>query len=66
MKTIPKADDVRAMLAPLGYTQVQRLAVLSGVPFGTLWKVRSGATLNPRLDTVRRFAPYVARAKGSR
>ena len=59
---IPSALRVRAWLLPLGKTQLQRLAELSGVPFGTLWKIRSGDTKDPRIETVRQIAPHVSAA----
>jgi len=34
---------------------MQVLARESGVPFTTLWKVRSGDTTDPRIDTVRKL-----------
>ena len=58
--TIPSALEVRAKLEPMGNDQLQKLAQLSGVPFTTLWKLRSGETANPRIDTVRQFLPHVA------
>ena len=60
---IPSAADVRGWLEPLDNSQLQRLATLSGVPFTTLWKVRSGETGNPRLETVRQLEPHVEAAK---
>lgn len=54
---IPSAADVRQELGKLGHAQMQRLAEESGVPFTTLWKIRSGETDNPRLETVRQFLP---------
>jgi hypothetical protein len=38
---------------------IQRLADLSGVPFHTLLKIRSGETLNPGIETVRLFAGHL-------
>ena len=58
---IPSAGEVRALLQPLRHAQLQALAAASGVPFTTLWKVRSGETGNPGLDTVRKFLPHVAK-----
>lgn len=56
---IPSAGQVREQLLRLGYAQVQHLSKLSGVPFTTLWKVRTGETENPRLESVRAFMPHV-------
>ena len=55
---IPSALHVRAWLLPLTTPQLQRLSDLSGVPFGTLWKIRSGDTEDPRIETVRRIAAH--------
>ena len=52
-KQIPSPAQVRERLAKLGHAQVQALAAKTGTPFTTLWKIRSGETLDPRLETVR-------------
>lgn len=52
-------EQVRAQLAPLTHAQLQALAKASGVPFTTLWKVRSGVTKNPGIETVGKFLPYI-------
>ena len=59
---IPSALQVRAWLLPLDSKQLQRLADLSGVPFGTLWKVRSGDTKDPRIETVRQIGMHLTEA----
>lgn len=58
---IPSAADVRLVLERLSYADVRALAVRSGVPFTTLWKVRQGETANPGVETVRKFYSLVAR-----
>ena len=57
--SIPSAKDIRQELVSLGTAQLRILAELSGVPFTTLWKVRSGETSNPGVETVRKFRPYI-------
>ena len=57
--TIPSAQEVREKLAQLGHAETQDLAEQSGVPFTTLWKIRTGETDNPRLETVRLFFPFI-------
>lgn len=57
--TIPPVSDLRATLEALSHSQMLELARLSGVPFTTLWKVRSGETGNPGIETVRKWAPHV-------
>lgn len=59
---IPSAEEVRGALLGLTYAQMHELSRLAGVPFTTLWKVRCGDTPNPRLDTVRKFAPHIRTA----
>ena len=59
---IPSAEAVRKWLEPLGHAQLQRLATLSSVPFTTLWKIRSGETRDPRIETVRQLHPHVKAA----
>lgn len=59
---IPSALHVRAWLLPLEKQQLQRLSGLSGVPFGTLWKIRSGDTEDPRIETVRKISVHLEAA----
>lgn len=40
--------------------QLHELANASLVPFTTLIKVRSGETVNPGIETVRKFLPLLA------
>jgi predicted transcriptional regulator len=66
--TIPSQAEVQSDLLTLGHAQMQELARVSGVPFTTLWKVRSGETTNPGLETVRKFMAHfaeVAKAKAA-
>ena len=63
---IPSAEEVRATLGKLSMAQVHVLAGLSGVPWTTLRKIRDGETPNPRLETVRQFAPHVTAAMGDK
>lgn len=59
---IPSAAEISARLADLKGPQLQRLAELSGVPFHTLLKIKSGETENPRIDTVRQFIGFIDEA----
>jgi hypothetical protein len=54
---IPTPQQIRDQLASLNHAAVQALSASSGVPFTTLWKIRSGETDNPRLETVRAIWP---------
>ena len=53
--SIPSATDVRDSLAGLTTGQVRAIAEKAGVPFTTLWKIKTGETANPGIETVRRF-----------
>lgn len=59
---LPSPEEVSGRLQPLAYPQLHELSRLSGVPFTTLLKVRSGETSNPGLATVRAFLPHVEAA----
>jgi predicted transcriptional regulator len=52
---IPSIESVRVRLGGLKSVEVDELAVSSGVPSSTLWKIRTGVTPNPGLETVRKF-----------
>jgi transcriptional regulator with XRE-family HTH domain len=56
---------VKTELSKLDYSGIERVSVESGVPAGTITKVRSGETSDPRYNTVKRLANYF-RAKASR
>lgn len=57
--TIPPTTMVRARLSKLTPEEVKALAIDSGVPFGTLQKIRCGVTTNPGIETVRLFWPLL-------
>ena len=61
-RPLPSADQVRAELRTLNRAQVEALAALSGVPFRSLWKCRSGETRNPGIDTVGKFYALIGQA----
>ena len=54
---IPAISVVRDALAALTMKQLERLAVLSGVPMTTIYKIRLGDTENPGIETRRRPSP---------
>ena len=62
---IPTAAGIRAMLSKLSTKQLERLAVLSGVPAPTIFKIRYDDTKNPGIDTVGKFLPFIAKAAES-
>jgi hypothetical protein len=53
--SIPSANHVAARLKPLRTSELQDLALRSGVPYRTLLKIRFGQTVNPGIETVRKF-----------
>ena len=57
--TIPPLAMIRARLATMNQAQLKRLAKDSGIPFGTLMKIRYGITKNPGIETVRAFYPML-------
>jgi len=59
---IPAISVVRDALAALTMKQLERLAVLSGVPMTTIYKIRLGDTENPGIETVRKFVPHITAA----
>lgn len=56
----PSIDDVRLSLSTLNLKQLEALAIASGVPFTTIYKIKRGETENPGLETLRKFMPHVA------
>lgn len=57
--TIPPLALIRTRLEAMSQTQIKSLAKDSGVPFGTLMKIRHGVTKNPGIETVRKFYPLL-------
>lgn len=57
--TVPPLAMIRARLATMNQSQLKRLAKDSGIPFGTLMKIRYGITKNPGIETVRAFYPML-------
>ena len=49
---LPTPEEVRSRLSLLSHAQMLALAEITAVPFTTLWKIRGGVTMNPRLSTV--------------
>ena len=56
---IPTPASICERLQALSFAQMQELSRQSEVPFTTLWKIRTGETSNPGIDTVRRFLPHI-------
>ena len=62
---IPTSSQLRAKLNALSWAQVQELCRKTGAPFTTVWKIRSGETADPRLETVRLIWPELIGAEGA-
>ena len=60
---IPTAAEVRERLQRLSWAQLQQLCRQVGAPFTTVWKLRSGETADPRLETVRLLWPSLSEMK---
>jgi predicted transcriptional regulator len=58
---LPSTKQVRAMLRPLTLLQVQEVGRSSGVPWTTIYKIKRGETVNPGMDTVRKFLPHLVK-----
>ena len=56
---IPPSEDVRIALKDYAHAKMQALSAKSGVPFTTLWKIKTGDTPNPGIETVRKFWPLL-------
>lgn len=56
---IPSSESLRQDLRGLTFAQIEHLALRSGVPFGTLYKIRNGHTPNPGIETVRKFYSHI-------
>jgi hypothetical protein len=58
-------DDLELVKMRLSRMPVEALGVVakaSGVPYGTLWNIKTKNTKSPRYPTVRKLADYFKRA----
>lgn len=46
------------------YKQLESVAVATGVPYGTLMKIKAGQTENPRIKTIQPLYDYFRKADG--
>jgi len=60
---IPSAAEVRERLEALSRSQLIELAEKTDTPFHTLRKIKSGETLDPKLETVRAVWPTLCGKK---
>jgi len=65
-QAIPSPEELRKRLNALSYAEVKALCERRRVPFTTVWKLRSGETEDPRLETVRAIWPDLQATKRSR
>jgi hypothetical protein len=49
---------IKSRLAAIPISELRALGESSGIPFGTLFKIKYGTTKNPRFDTVKPLADY--------
>lgn len=56
---------VRCLNAGQSYAEIAASADKTQTPFTTLWKIRSGETENPRIETVRAIWPELIGAEGA-
>ena len=63
---IPSTAQVRLQLQGLPDNGLREVADKSGVPFTTLWKIRAGETVNPGIETVRKFYHFLAEPSAER
>ena len=54
-KVMPSAKDIKRQLDAMPSDRLRQIAEAAGVPFTTLWKIKTGETVNPGIETVRRF-----------
>ena len=59
----PSPGTVRKHLLRLKLFQLKALSRASKVPYTTLFNIRSGDTLDPRVSTVRAIEPHYAKAQ---
>lgn len=52
---------IRKKLADTPISELPAVAKKSGVPFGTLFKIKYGTTKNPRFETVKALSDYYAK-----
>ena len=55
---IPPVSEIKQRLESLSHADIQALSKFSEVPFTTLWKIRAGETVNPGIETVRKFSAH--------
>jgi hypothetical protein len=57
--TIPTSDTVRAVLAPLSFSQLKALGKETGVPLSTIRRIKAGSTKRPDVDCVKKLFDHL-------
>jgi hypothetical protein len=55
-------DLVKMRLSRIPLDGLTAVSMESGVPYGTIWNIKTRKTKNPRYPTVRKLADYFKRA----
>ena len=63
---IPPISAIKSKLGAMSHADIQALADASKVPFTTLLKIRSGITVNPGIETVRKFYAHFKQPRKQR
>jgi hypothetical protein len=56
---LPTASVIQERLSALTHAQMQALSKASEVTFTTLWKIKTGETKNPGIETVGAFLHHM-------
>lgn len=56
---IPTSDQVRAILSPLSFSELQELAEATGVHLSTIRRVKRGETTRPDVDCVKKLFDHL-------
>lgn len=62
---IPSVQEVRERLQDLSWGEVKALCARCNAPFTTVWKLRTGETASPMLETVRLIWPDLQAPKAA-
>jgi hypothetical protein len=63
---IPSTEDLRQKLLKLSWSEVRAICKRTGVPVTTVWKVRTGETVTPGIETVRAIWPHLSATDATR
>jgi hypothetical protein len=63
---LPTVQEIRESLEALSFAEVKSLCEKCSVPFTTAWKLRTGVTTDPRIETVRALWPDLKPPKSAK